>query len=54
MPSRKVGAGMLAGAISVLLLWALKTYGNVEMPGEAGASVTTILTFITSYFVTEP
>ena len=53
IPTRKVSGGMLAGAISILFLWAAKTYGGIEMPGETGSAITTILTFVTSYFVTD-
>lgn len=53
IPSRKVGAGMLAGALSVLLVWAAKEYGGTEIPGEAGSAITTVLTFLVSYFVNE-
>ena len=53
MPTKKVGAGLLAGAISVVLVWGLKTYAHAELPNEVASAVTMILTFITSYFVSE-
>lgn len=54
MPSRKVNAGVLAGALSVILVWGIKHFGGTELPGEVASGVTTLLTFITSYFVPEP
>lgn len=54
MPTRKVGAGALAGALSFLVVWALNNYGGVNLPGEGGSAITTIITFITGYFVSEP
>lgn len=54
MINRKVSASALAGALSVILVWATKQWGQIEMPGEIGSAITTILSFVTSYFVTEP
>jgi len=53
MPNRKVGAGALAGAISVLLVWLVKHFSGTDIPAEQASGLTTIITFITSYFVTE-
>jgi len=53
VPTRKVGAGALAGAISVMLVWAVKNYGNTDLPAEMSSALTTVVTFITSYFVTD-
>ena len=52
-PSRKVGAGALAGALSVLIIWAAQQAG-VTVPAEVSSSFTTMLSLLTSYFVTEP
>ena len=54
MPSRKVNAGALAGALSIILVWAIKQYGATELPVEVASGITTIITFITSYLVPEP
>lgn len=53
MPNRKVGAGALSGAVAVLLIWIADAFGGVKIPAEQGAGLTTILTFMVSYFVTE-
>ena len=52
-PTRKVGAGAVAGAVSILLVWGLQQAG-VSLPAEIASSLTTILTFATSWFVPEP
>ena len=57
LPSRKVGAGALAGALSVILVWIINTFvltGSVKITGEVASAITTILTFLVGYFVPEP
>ncbi len=57
LPSRKVGAGALAGALSVILVWIINTFvltGSVKITGEVASAMTTILTFLVGYFVPEP
>lgn len=51
MPSRKVNSAALAGGISIMLVWAVKQWGGVEMPAEVASGFTTVLSFITGYFV---
>ena len=51
-PTRKVGAGALAGAVSVIAVWAAGLAG-LEVPGEVASAFTTILTFVASWFVTD-
>ena len=54
VPTRKVGAGVLAGALSTLLLFILQTaMPDLQLPSTVGAAVTTLLTFVVSYFVPE-
>ena len=52
MPQRKVGVGVLTGAITSLVVWLAGTAG-FTIPAEAAASLTTVLTFIASYWVSE-
>ena len=52
-PHRKVSAGALAGGLSIILVWLIKTYGHQDMPAEVASGVTTVITFITSYLVPE-
>lgn len=53
MPSRKVGAGALAGALSVILAGLVKQFWGIEMSVEFGMAVTTVFTFIVAYLVPE-
>ena len=53
MPNKKVNAGALAGALSIVLIWAINQYSGTALPGEVASGVTTIVTFITSYVVRE-
>ena len=56
LPSRKVGAGALAGALSVVLVWIINTFvltGSMKITGEVASAMTTILTFLVGYFVPE-
>lgn len=54
MPNRKVAVGALAGAVTVVLVWAVRQWGKVEIPPEVASAVTTIFTFGVSYMVPEP
>ena len=49
-PNRKVTSGALAGALSVLVVWVVGLFG-LDVPGEAGAALATVLAFATGYFV---
>ena len=57
LPSRKVGASALAGAVSVLVVWILNTFvltGPMKITGEVASAITTILTFVVGYVIPEP
>lgn len=51
-PNRKVASGGFAGAVSVLLVWGLNSAG-IEVPAEAAAALTSVVTFAVAYFVPE-
>ena len=54
--SSKVNAGALAGAVTTGFVWIINTFvlsPPVSIPGEVGAAVTTILTFVVALFITE-
>jgi len=56
LPTRKVTAGGVAGALSVVLVWAANTFWMPEakqIPAEIASALTTILSFLVSYFVPE-
>lgn len=50
-PSRKVSAGALAGAFSILFVYLVKTFAHQDIPGEAASAITTVFTFLVSYMV---
>lgn len=49
-PTPKMAASVIAGAVTVLIVWALKEYGNTQIPGEAASAMTTVISFIAGYF----
>lgn len=51
MPTKKVTAGVLAGALAAILVWAAKQFAHVDVPAEIGVAASTILTFATQYLV---
>ena len=51
-PGRKVGAGALAGAVTVIGVYVAESFG-AEVPPEVASAVTTVLSFVTSYLVRE-
>jgi len=56
VPYRKVSAGTLAGALSIILVWIANAFllsGDQTLPGEVASAVTTILTFVVGYMVPE-
>ena len=48
---RKVTAGGLAGAFTVILVWVVGAWGKVEVPPEVASAITVVFTFLTSFFV---
>ncbi len=55
-PTRKVGAGALAGALSVILVWVMSeaTFGpGWEIPAAVASALTVVITFCVSWFVPE-
>jgi len=50
-PTKKVSAGALAGAVTIILIWVVGEATSTDVPGAVGAAITTILTFVASYFV---
>ena len=47
-PVPKVAAGGIAGAVSVLVIFAAQQFG-VEIPGDVGAAIGVIVAFVASY-----
>ena len=50
-PDRKITAGALAGALTAIGAWVLAEFGGVSLPPEIAVAVSTVFTFVTSYFV---
>lgn len=48
-PVPKVAAAGIGGAVSVVVIWALKAFWGVEMPSEVAAAVATIVSFLSGY-----
>lgn len=51
MPTRKVYIGAVAGAAMVIVAWASKAFGKVDLPAEVAMAGTTIITALVQYFV---
>lgn len=51
-PKQAVTAAGLGGAIGILVVWGFNLAG-VDVPGEAGAAIGTVSTFIVQRFVAE-
>lgn len=53
LPTRKVGSGALAGAVTVIVLWIINAATGVDVPPEVASAITFVLMFAASYFVPE-
>lgn len=49
VPTRKVAAGALAGAVITVMVWLLKVIWNVQVPADVTTALSTVLTFAMSY-----
>ena len=49
-PDRKVAAGGIAGALSIILVWGVG-YADIVVPPEVASAVTVIIGFAVSYLV---
>ncbi len=57
LPTRKVTLGGVAGAISVVLVWLANSFlmpQEKPIPAEIASAITTIISFVVSYFVPDP
>lgn len=52
-PTNKVSAAGIGGSISVVLIYLVKTIFDVEIPSEVAASIATVISFLSGYFVRE-
>lgn len=49
LPTNKVAAGAVTGALTAIIVWVVRQWGQVEMPPEIAVAVSTVLSFIVSY-----
>lgn len=49
-PTRKVTAGTVAGAASIIIVWAIGAAG-IDVPAEVASAITTLLAAVTSYMI---
>lgn len=50
-PTRKVQAGGLAAAVTIIIVWSLRQFAGVEVPVEVGMAITTVVSLLTQYIV---
>lgn len=53
-PQRKVVAGGLAGAISVIAVWTLEQTTGIVVPAEIALAINTVFVFGVQYFISNP
>lgn len=53
VPTRKVVAGGLAGALTTLIVAVIEGLGGIEVSPDVAAALTTVLSFIVAYAVPE-
>jgi putative flippase GtrA len=51
MPTRKVTAGTVAGALTTIIVWVVSEFFQVEIPPPVAAAITVILAMGTAYLV---
>ena len=56
LPTAKVMAGAAAGAVALIVVWIVETWGTahgqpIHVPSYLGMAFTTVATFITQYLV---
>ncbi len=51
-PTTKVTVGALAGAVTIILVWAVSLAG-LDIPAGVASAITVLVTFAASYLVTE-
>lgn len=50
-PARKVAAGSVGSALSVLAVWALAEFGGIDMPTGVESAFVLLVTFLVGYYV---
>lgn len=52
-PTQKVAAAGIGGAITILVVYLVKLFFNVDVPAEVASAFTAIVSFLSGYFVRE-
>ena len=50
IPTAKVIAGGIAGALTTIIVWGVQQWGGVTMPAEIAVAVSTVLSFLVSWW----
>jgi di/tricarboxylate transporter len=53
MPSTKVTAGVLAGAVTTVILWIVEASTSIDVPALVAAAIVVVVTFVLQYFIPE-
>lgn len=51
VPTTKTNAGGIASLIVLVVVWAVKQWGHVDVPAEVGVALTGIIGYAASYFM---
>lgn len=49
-PTRKVTGAAAGGGLGIIVAWALGAFAGVDVPGEVGGAISTVLSFVGGYF----
>ena len=50
-PTRKVSAGLIAGALTTILIGVVNRITELSVTGEEGAALTVLLSFVVSWII---
>lgn len=49
LPTQKINSAGIAAFIVVIVLWAVKQWGKVDVPPEVAAALTGVISYVTAY-----
>jgi len=52
-PTRKVGVGAAAGAITAIAIYLLEVIWGIKVPGDVASQITVLVIFVVQWFVPE-
>lgn len=54
-PSKTVQAGSMSGALTIILIWAIRAvWPAVEIPAEVGGAITLVIAGVAAWVVPDP